>query len=91
VTRRFREGLSGLGLEVLDGESAIIPCIVGEEARARDLGDALFERGVLVTPFAYPVVPRGTARLRVQASTALRDEDVDRALDAFRMVTPHRH
>lgn len=86
VTGRLRAGLSGLGLEVLAGESAIIPCIVGEESRARRLGDALLDHGVLVTPFAYPVVPHGTARLRVQASAALTDDDVDRALTAFRSV-----
>ncbi|WP_426247563.1 aminotransferase class I/II-fold pyridoxal phosphate-dependent enzyme [Nocardioides sp. LHG3406-4] len=87
VTERLRAGLSELDLEVLAGESAIIPCIVGEESRARHLGDALLDEGVLVTPFAYPVVPRGTARLRVQASAALSDDDVDRALTAFRSVT----
>lgn len=87
VTARLRAGLSGTGLDVLAGESAIIPCIVGEESRARRLGDALLDQGVLVTPFAYPVVPRGTARLRVQASAALTDEDIDRAQGAFRWVS----
>lgn len=90
VTGRLRDGLSGLGLEVLDGQSAIIPCIVGEESRARQLGAALLDRGVLVTPFAHPVVPRGAARLRVQASAALSDDDVDRALAAFGMATRRR-
>ena len=86
VTRELRAGLSALDLDVLPGPSAIIPCIVGDEARARRLGDGLLDLGVLVTPFAYPVVPRGSARLRVQASAGLTPGQVRQALDAFRRV-----
>ncbi|MCW2762973.1 MAG: kbl [Marmoricola sp.] len=86
VTSELRVGLAALHAEVLPGASAIIPCIVGDEDRARRLGDSLLGLGVLVTPFAYPVVPRGTARLRVQASAALSQDDVRRGVEAFRRV-----
>lgn len=86
VTARLRSGLAETGLRVLEADGPIIPVVVGEEGRAMAMGAALLERGVLVTPFAFPVVPRGTARLRVQASAALSDEDVELALDAFRAV-----
>jgi glycine C-acetyltransferase len=39
-----------------------------------------------VTGFGFPVVPEGTARIRVQMSAALEDENLDRALDAFERV-----
>ena len=44
------------------------------------------DTGIFVTGFGYPVVPEGTARLRVQASAALGREDMDRALRAFARV-----
>jgi glycine C-acetyltransferase len=43
----------------------------------------LLEKGIYVVGFAYPVVPRGTARIRVQMSAALSREELDFALRAF--------
>ena len=61
---RFRAGAARRGFEPLEGESAIIPVIVGETARAIELSERLLEHGVFVTGFGYPVVPEGTARIR---------------------------
>ena len=55
----------------LDGEAAIIPIIVGETAFAIQISHALLDEGVFVTGFGFPVVPEGTARIRVQMSAAL--------------------
>ena len=79
----FRAGLERLGFKPLSGESAIIPIIVGETATAIALSDRLLKAGVFVTGFGYPVVPEGTARIRVQMSAALERADLDRALEAF--------
>ena len=46
-------------------------------------GARLLDEGVFVTGFGYPVVPEGTARVRVQMSAALTDEHLDRAYEAF--------
>jgi glycine C-acetyltransferase len=48
----------------------------------------LLEEGVFVTGFGFPVVPEGTARIRVQMSAALEREHLDRALEAFERVRP---
>ncbi len=85
-TRYFREGLKRLGYRPLESESAIVPIIVGETAFAIALSDKLLKAGVFVTGFGYPVVPEGTARIRVQISAALSKEEMDRALDAFESV-----
>jgi glycine C-acetyltransferase len=85
-TRYFREGLRRIGYKPLEGESAIIPIIVGDTAFAIAISDKLLERGVFVTGFGYPVVPEGTARIRVQISAKLTREQMDRALDAFEAV-----
>ena len=82
-TRWFRGALREAGFEPLDGEAAIIPIIVGETVRAMELSERLLEKGVFVTGFGYPVVPEGTARIRVQMSAALEPAHLERALAAF--------
>ncbi len=79
----LREGLRARGFAASDGASAIIPIIVGEAAEAQRMSARLLELGVWVVAFSFPVVPKGAARLRLQASAALTDEHVAEALDAF--------
>jgi glycine C-acetyltransferase len=85
-TEYFRRGLAEIGLRPLRGESAIIPIILGDTAFAIRFSERLLEEGVFVTGFGYPVVPEGTARVRVQMSAALEPEHLDRALEAFARV-----
>lgn len=79
----FRDGLRRIGYHPLEGDSAIIPIIVGDTAEAIRLSQRLYDEGVYVIGFGYPVVPEGTARLRVQLSAAHTKEHLDQALDAF--------
>jgi glycine C-acetyltransferase len=83
---RMRSGLKSLAYDVLDSPTAILPIIVGETAEAIRLSNRLLEMGVFVIGFGFPVVPEGTARLRLQMSAAHTDEHIDRALDAFRRL-----
>jgi glycine C-acetyltransferase len=85
-TAYFRAGLQRIGYKPLEGESAIVPIIVGETSFAIAMSDKLLARGVFVTGFGYPVVPEGTARIRVQISAALTRDEMDRALAAFEAV-----
>ena len=85
-TAYFRAGLQRLGFKPLDGPSAIVPIIVGDTAFAIAMSDRLLQEGVFVTGFGYPVVPEGTARVRVQISSALTRDELDRALAAFEKV-----
>jgi glycine C-acetyltransferase len=87
-TRTFRAMLVEAGYSPLEGESAIIPIIVGETAAAIAMSERLLDEGVFVTGFGYPVVPEGTARIRVQMSAALEPEHLERAIEAFRRVRP---
>ncbi len=84
--RYFREHLSALGFQPLQGETPIIPVILGETANAIRMSEMLLEQGVFVTGFGYPVVPQGQARVRCQVSAAHRREDLDQALSAFAQV-----
>lgn len=85
-TAYFREELKRLGFKPLEGESAIVPIIVGDTAFAIAMSDRLLRKGVFVTGFGFPVVPEGTARIRVQISAKLTREEMDRALQAFQDV-----
>ena len=85
-TEQFRARLREIGFKPLDGEAAIVPIIVGETAFAIEFSRRLLEEGVFVTGFGFPVVPEGTARVRVQMSAAIEEEHMDRALTAFEKV-----
>jgi glycine C-acetyltransferase len=85
-TALFRTMLVEAGYRPLEGEAAIIPIIVGETATAIAMSERLLAEGVFVTGFGYPVVPEGTARIRVQMSAALEHEHMQRAIEAFERV-----
>jgi glycine C-acetyltransferase len=82
----FRRRIADIGYRPLAGEGAIVPIIVGDTARAIRASAALLDEGVFVTGFGFPVVPEGTARIRVQMTAAATSEHIDRALAAFEKV-----
>ena len=84
----FRRGVRQLGIEPIEGDSGIIPIIVGDTSVAIELAQSLLEEGLYVVGFGFPVVPEGTARLRVQVSGAHSMEDIDRALAIIDRVWP---
>ena len=82
-TRHWRAGLAAAGFRLLPGEHPIVPVMLGEAQAAQAMAAALFERGVYVAGFFFPVVPRGQARIRTQMNARLTGEDLDAALAAF--------
>jgi glycine C-acetyltransferase len=80
----WRAGLTKLGFELLQGEHPIIPVMLGEAHLAQQMAAKLFEEGVYVSGFFFPVVPRGQARIRTQMNATLTRDDLDRALTAFK-------
>jgi len=79
----FRKALADAGFRIPHGTHPIVPVIVGDTAKALAMGKALFEEGVYVSGFGFPVVPQGQARLRCQVSAAHERADLDRAVEAF--------
>ncbi|WP_120631720.1 glycine C-acetyltransferase [Ruegeria sp. EL01] len=82
----WRAGLEKLGFDLLPGEHPIIPVMLGEAQLAQDMASRLFDEGVYVSGFFFPVVPRGQARIRTQMNAALTKDELDRALAAFGKV-----
>ncbi len=85
-TKHFRAGVDALGLKSVAGITPIVPVIVGETPTAIQMQKALFDEGVFVSGFGYPVVPKGEARLRCQISAGHEREDLDFALAALKKV-----
>ena len=85
-TRYFKEGLRRIGLDFKDGESAIVPVMLGDAKLSQVMADALLDEGIYVIGFFYPVVPKEQARIRVQLSAAHTRDHLDRALAAFEKV-----
>jgi len=84
--RYFREQLKKNGFAVLEGDSAIIPVMIYDTAKAIRIADRMLEEGVYIVGFGYPVVPEGQARLRIQVSDALTYEDIDYSIDVLTKV-----
>ncbi|MDM7917026.1 MAG: aminotransferase class I/II-fold pyridoxal phosphate-dependent enzyme [Candidatus Eisenbacteria bacterium] len=80
---RLRTELRALGYDVAEGRVPIVPVVVGEEAPALALSQALLARGVFAQAIRPPTVPRGTARLRVVPIASHSTTDLDHAIGAF--------
>ena len=85
-TAHFRQRMTELGFEILPGEHPISPVMLRDPQLAQDMVARLAEKGVFVTAFSFPVVPRGQDRIRTQMSAAHSIEELDRAIDAFAEV-----
>jgi glycine C-acetyltransferase len=82
--RYWRTGLEEAGFRLLPGEHPIVPVMLGDAALSQRMAAALYERGVYVAGFFFPVVPKGQARIRTQMNARLTRNDLDFALEAFR-------
>lgn len=82
-TAYWRSGLVQLGFTLPDGKHPIIPVMLGDAKLAQSMAACLFELGVYVSGFFFPVVPKGQARIRTQMSSSLSKKELDFALDAF--------
>ena len=85
-TDYFRQNLIGLGYNPIEGDTPIVPVVIGETAAAMKLSRELLDEGVFVIGFGFPVVPRGEARIRCQISAAHDRVHLDRALAALDKV-----
>jgi 7-keto-8-aminopelargonate synthetase-like enzyme len=61
---------SKLDLKTSNGPAAIIPLLIGDEAKSVEVGAALLEKNILIPAVRYPSVARGKARLRLTLSAA---------------------
>ena len=79
----FREQMTAAGFVLAGRDHPIIPVMLGDARLAGDFAAKMFEQGVYVTGFSYPVVPKGQARIRTQISAAHTHEQLQKAVNAF--------
>ena len=85
-TKYFKAGLKAAGLPFKDGESAIVPVMLGDARLSQDMANRLLDEGIYVIGFFFPVVSKGAARIRVQLSAAHTKAHLDQALASFEKV-----
>ena len=78
------DGFRDAGFDTGNTETPIIPVMCGRSKTSKDLADYLWSKGIFVLPIFFPMVARGKARIRVQLCTKHTEEQLDRALDAFK-------
>jgi glycine C-acetyltransferase len=82
-TRWFRHAMTETGFGLRPGEHPIVPIMLGDARLAQRMAADLFDEGIYVVGFSYPVVPRDQARIRVQISAAHEPAHLERAVAAF--------
>lgn len=82
-TRWFRTAMTEAGFNIRPGTHPIVPIMLGDARLAQRMATDLLEEGIYVVGFAYPVVPRGQARIRVQISAAHEPAHLEQAVAAF--------
>jgi glycine C-acetyltransferase len=85
-TRYFREKMTKAGIDIREGEHPIVPVMLYNAKLAQNVARDLYEQGIYVIGFFFPVVPQGQARIRVQISADHEREQLDKAVEAFTKV-----
>jgi len=85
-TEYFKKGMKEAGFDIIEGDSAIVPVMLYDAKLSQTMSDELLKKGIYVTGFFFPVVPKGKARIRVQLSAAHTHEHIITAIRAFTEV-----
>ncbi len=83
---QFREGMEKAGFDLIPGDHPIIPVMIYDEKVAGEMAAKLLKEDIYVIAFTFPVVPKGTARIRTQMSAAHTLQQIDKAIQAFTKV-----
>ncbi|MBK6951647.1 MAG: glycine C-acetyltransferase [Crocinitomicaceae bacterium] len=84
--KHFKAGIKKAGLEIREGDSAIVPVMLYDAKVAQEFANRLLKEGVYAIGFFYPVVPKDLARIRVQISAAHTTAQLDKAVAAFEKI-----
>lgn len=85
-TAQLREGLAGLGFDLLESQTPILPVVIGPDETTFRFWRRLFDEGVFTNPVVSPAVPPGEGRLRVSLIATHEPDQIAFAIDAFGKV-----
>ncbi len=86
MSKFWREGLVGLGFDIKEGDTPIVPIMLNDSKKTQKFSKKLFEYGIYAVGFFYPVVPKNEARIRTQISASHNLNQLDNALEVFSKV-----
>ena len=75
-----------IGFSIIDGSHPIVPIMLNDASKAKEMAKEMLSEGIYVVGFYYPVVPKGKARIRIQISAAMEKAHLDKALNSFQKV-----
>jgi len=81
--RLFNQGLTEMGFNTMNSETAVVPVLVGDEERTLELARFLNDNGIYVCPILYPAIPKNTNRVRNHLMATHSIEDINKALDIY--------
>lgn len=79
----MRKGLKEKGFKVIDGRTAIVPVIVGNDDIALKMWRILYDSGVFVNVFVPPGVPEGRQMMRTSYMATHKKEHLDEIIYVF--------
>ncbi len=82
----FREGMRDLGYLIPEGETPIVPLVLGDPFLTMEMARSLFDEGIYVQGIRPPTVPEGTSRLRITLMASHTKEQLDFSLRAFEKI-----
>ena len=82
-TKYFRNKIQKIGFDIKGDIHPIVPIMIYDDKIASEMADYMYENGVYVVGFSYPVVPKGLARIRVQISSSHTKDQMDKAIGLF--------
>jgi len=82
-TEYFRKGINQIGFKIIEGIHPIVPILIGDPLKAKQMVSDLYQKGIYVVALTYPVVPKGEDTIRVQISASHTKKDLDYALKLF--------
>ena len=85
-TEFWRKGLTEAGFIIKEGETPIVPIMLFNAKLSQDVARDLYDEGIYVVGFFFPVVPKGQARIRTQLSAAHEMHHLEKALESFRKI-----
>lgn len=85
-TRYFKKAMQQLGFDTGRSETPIIPIMVGESGKAKQLSERLYGEGVFALPILFPMVAKDKARIRTIMNASLSQADLDFAIGKFEKI-----
>lgn len=82
-TKYFRNKIQKIGFDIKGDIHPIVPVMIYDDKIASEMADYMYDNGVYVVGFSYPVVPKGLARIRVQISSSHTKDQMDKAIGLF--------